>query len=176
MKTLILNLAILATICLYSSCELFEKAKNVSFDTEAELYFIVNESDSNPTGKSYSSEEFLDISTDPDVVEYSSKIKEIKVNKVTYYVYALTESGINFSAGSLVTKSNNKTIATLTNLTLTEGVTGEFSIDPSGFSDLGARLKANKNETIKLQGNLSETPVSFVVMCVFHITITADAL
>lgn len=176
MKTLMLYLAVLAVLSTYSSCDLLDKADDITFDTEVPVYFMINETDVNEMGKTYTGVTLLDLTDDPDVAKYESKIKDVKVNKVTYYVYALDKTGVNFSGGSLVISSSNRTIATLTSLALTEGANGDFSIDPSGFSELSANLKNNKNEVIKLQGTLSKTPISFEVECRFFVSVTADAL
>ncbi|MBX2963073.1 MAG: hypothetical protein KF687_11220 [Cyclobacteriaceae bacterium] len=176
MKTSITNLVFLAFFVLLSSCGLFDDLKEVTFDAEIPVDFVINETASNPTGKDYSSEQLLDITSDPDVAEYASKIKDVHVNSITYYVYNLDGSGIFFSGGSIVTKSNNKTIATLANLPLIESAEGAFVMDAEGFNQLSARLKDNKSETIRLEGNLSATPVAFYVQCRFHVSITAEVL
>jgi hypothetical protein len=176
MKILIVNLGVLALLSTFSSCDIFDKAGDITFETEVPLYFYVNETDINETGKTYTGVQLLDLTDDPDVAKYANKIKDVKVKKVSYYVYALNKTGVNFSGGSLMISSNSKTIATLSNLSLTEGAKGDFSIDASGFSELSANLKDTKSEVIKLQGTLSKTPVSFEVECRFHVAVTANAL
>jgi len=177
MKSLILNLVLISTVVItYSSCSLFEDLDDVSFDTEFPIEFIINETETNPEGKTYSATEFLDLTSDPDVEEYANKIKDIKVTKITYFIYGVSDPGVNFSGGSLMISSTNKTIATLPNQVIVESASGELSIDSEGFKELSTRLKNNKSETIKLQGNLSETPISFGVEFVFYVTVTADAL
>jgi len=176
MKTLIVSLGVLALIATYSSCDVFDKAGDITFETEVPLYFYINETEVNEAGKTYTGVQLLDLTDDPDVAKYASKIKDVKVKKVTYHVYALNKTGVNFSGGSLMISSNSKTIATLTNLTLTEGVNGDFSIDASGFNELSSNLKNTKSEVIKLQGTLSKTPISFEVECRFYVAVTANAL
>ena len=177
MKSITLNIALIfAVVITYSSCSLFEDLDDVSFDTEVPVEFFINETEENPAGKAYSATEFLDLTSDPDVEEYASKIKDIKVNKITYFIYGVSDPGVNLSGGSLMISSTNKTIATLANQGIIESASGELSIDSEGFKELSTRLKNNKSETIKLQGNLSETPISFAVEFVFYVTVTADAL
>jgi len=144
MKTLILNLALLAFIGTYSSCDLLDKANDISFDTEVPLDFFIHETAVSATPVTYVDFQLLDITDDPDVAQYASKIKEVKVNKITYYVSAVSKSGVNFSGGSLMISSSNKTIATLTNQAIVEGANGDLSIDASGFSELSSNLKNNK--------------------------------
>ncbi len=176
MKTLIVNLGVLVLLSTYSSCDLFDKAGDFTFETEFPLYFYINETEVNEAGKTYTGVQLLDLTDDPDVARYASKIKDVKVKKVSYSVYALNKTGENFSGGSLMISSNSKTIATLTNLALIEGVNGDFSIDASGFSELSANLKNTRSEVIKLQGTLSKTPISFEVECLFYVEVTANAL
>lgn len=159
----------------YSSCSLFDKLDDVKFDTDFYVTFNVNETEENPLGKSYSTEQILDILDDPDIRKYSDKIKEVKVNRISYFVFSVSGSGVNTSGGSL-SMSPNKTIATLPSQPVTEGASGDLSIDVAGFTELGNRLKANKQETIRLSGNLSKTPVSFAVETRFYVTVTAEAL
>ncbi len=175
MKTL-LSLVLVVSLSFISSCGLLDDLDEISFDTEVTLDFFVNETESFPEGATYVDQALLDITSDPDVAEYADKIKDVKVNKITYVVTDLTHSGITFSNGKLTTVSNNKVIATLVNLPLTEFATGDFTIDAEGFSLLSARLKNLETETILLQGTISETPIAFKVECIFDITITAEVL
>lgn len=176
MKTLIPGFALWTSLLLISSCGLFDDLKEISFDADLPVEFFIDENESNPTGKSYSEEQLLDLTADPDISEYASKIRDVKVNSVSYRIYNVDGDGVQFSGGSLVTKSNNKTIATVTNVSVSEFVNGDFVIDATGFSELSTRLKNNKSETIRLQGTLSETPISFRVEITFNVTITAEVL
>ena len=169
-------LTVIICVTIISSCSLFENLDDVNFDADVAVDFFVNETESNPEGGTYVGQAILDITSDADVAEYADKIKDVKVNKVTYLVTGLTQSDVTFSNGSLMTISNSKVIATLTNLPLTESVTGEFTIDTEGFSQLSAKLKNLESETILLQGSLSETPIAFTVKCIFNVTVTANAL
>lgn len=175
MKTLP-KFAFLMCLTIVSSCSLFEDLDDVSFDSDVTLEFYVNETEAIPGGATYVDQAVLDITSDPDVAEYADKIKDVKVNKITYRITGLTESGITFSNGSLMTVSNSKVIATLTNLPLTESATGDFTVDTDGFSQLSAKLKNLESENILLQGTLSETPIAFKVECIFNVTVTANAL
>ncbi len=52
MKTkIICQIILLTTIGLFLSCDLIEKADDVSFDTTQTVSFLINETDSNPSGK-----------------------------------------------------------------------------------------------------------------------------
>jgi hypothetical protein len=170
------SIAVLFLIFMYSSCSLFDKVDDVTFETEFPVNFSISESEVNPSGKAYSSEVLLDIASDPDVSKYASKIKEVKITKITYLVQGVSDPTVNFDGGTMRMVSTNKVIASLGSTLLTEMVTGSFNSDSDGFSELSARLKSNKQEIIRLSGILSKTPISCNLQCVFYVTVTADAL
>lgn len=160
----------------FSSCDLLEKADDISFDTEVPITFMVNEPSSNPTGKSYSEIKTLNVASDPDVAKYASKIKEFKVKKVTYTISWSSPSSVNFTNGTIKMVTGGKTIASAGSISLSNFSETQLTTDSSGLSDLAASLLNDKQEQIQLQGTLSATPVSFNVTFLFYLTITANAL
>lgn len=160
----------------FSSCELFDKADDVSFDAELPLNFAVNETAVNPSGKTYTDSKLLDASSDPDVAKYASKIKEFKVNKITYTISGANPSTVLFTNGTLKIASSGKTIASASSVSLSNTSEQELTADTAGFNELASLLLADKQESIQLQGTLSATPVTFTVSFKFHVTITANAL
>jgi hypothetical protein len=81
MKTL-MRISFILVFYVFSSCDLIEKADDVSFDVTVPLSFVVNET-ATSTGKSFSDTKTLNVASDDEVAKYASKIKEFKVNKVT---------------------------------------------------------------------------------------------
>ena len=77
-----LPILLLLVFSAFSSCDLLDKADDVSFDTTLPLTFIIDENADNPGGMSYSDTQLLDATSDPEVAKYASKIKEFKVNKI----------------------------------------------------------------------------------------------
>jgi hypothetical protein len=69
-----------------SSCDLLDKADDVSFDVTVPLTFLIDENADNPSGMAYSDTQLLDATANSEVAKYASKIKEFKVNKVTYTI------------------------------------------------------------------------------------------
>lgn len=159
----------------FSSCDLFDKVDDVSFDVTLPLDFVVNETADNPSGKTYTDSKLLDASSDPEVAKYASKIQEFKVNKVTYTISGVSDPSITFTNGTLKV-SSGKTIASASSVSLSNTAETELTADTAGFNELASLLLADKQELVTLQGTLSETPVSFTVKFKFYVTLTADAL
>ena len=177
MKTnALLFISLLFVFCTFSSCELLDKADDVSFDVTLPLDFVINESADNPSGKAYTDTELLDAASDPDVAKYASKIKSFKVNKITYTISGANPNTVIFTNGSLKVSSTGKTIATANSVSLANLVETELTADATGFNELAAKLLDDKKELIILEGTLSKTPVAFYVEFQFYLTITADAL
>ena len=166
---------LLLTFGFFVSCDLIDKADDVSFDTTQTVSFLINETASNPSGKSFSDTKVLNVASDPDVAKYASKLKEFKVNKITYTISGANPSSVNFTNGKIVT-SAGKTIASASSIPLTTTSETQLTSDNSGINDLTASLLSNKQEQITLSGNLSSTPVTFTVNIKFYLTITANAL
>jgi hypothetical protein len=160
----------------FSSCELFDKADDVSFDVTLPLNFSINESADNPSGKAYSDTELLDATKNAEVAKYASKIKEFKVNKITYTISGANPNTVTFTGGTLQVSSTGKTIASASSVSLANTAETELTADAAGFNELAAKLLDDKQELILLNGTLSKTPVAFQVKFNFYVTITANAL
>jgi hypothetical protein len=160
----------------FSSCDLFDKAGDVSFDVVLPLNFAIDENADNPGGMSYSDTKLLDATTNPDVAKYSSKIKEFKINKVTYTITSVDPSGVTFSNGSVVVTSSGTTIATANSVGLAEMSDVQLNANTDGFNDLAAKLLDDKKENVNLMGTFSKTPIAFNVKFDFYVTVTANPL
>lgn len=159
-----------------SSCDLFDKADDVSFDAVVPLDFVIDENDDNPSGKTYTDSETLDANSDPDVAKYASKIKEFKVNKITYTISNADPSTVTLTNGTLKVTSSGKTIASASMVSLSNTAETELTADTAGFNELASSLLSDQQEQVQLQGTLSQTPVAFNVKFKFYVTITANAL
>lgn len=175
-KSDLIRVSVILVFLAFASCDLIDKATEVSFDTSVPVTFNVVETASNPTGKSYSDTKTLNVASDPDVAKYASKIKEFKVNKVTYTVYFSSPPSVNFSNGTIKVVSSGKTIASTGTISLSNFSETQLTTDAAGISDLASKLLDDKQETIQLQGTLSSTPVTFTVTFTFYLTIKASAL
>lgn len=172
----VLLIAILLTLCTLSSCSLFDKMDDISFDTELPLEFVIDEQDNNSNGKDYSTVKTLDATYDPEVIKYANKIKEFKINKITYSISAVTPNGVTFSNGKLIVSSSNRTIALANNISIASVSNVELTKDPGGFNELASMLLANKQADVKLDGRFNSTPIKFTVSCKFYVTVTANTL
>jgi hypothetical protein len=172
-----LSILLLIVFGTFSSCDLFDEADDVSFDSTIPLTFVINETAQNPEGMTYSDSELLDVTSDPDVAEYASKIKEIKVTRVTYTISPGADPNtVIFTDGTLKISSTGKTIASVSSASLSNTTETDLISNTDGFNELATKLLDDKKEIILMNGTLSSTPVAFTVKFNFYVTITADAL
>ena len=172
-----ISFLLLITFGTFSSCNLLDKADDVSFNVTIPLTFLIDENADSPGGMAYSDTQLLDATTNSEVAKYASKIKEFKVNKVTYTISPGADpSTVIFSNGALKISSTAKTIASVTSVSLTNTAETELTSDTAGFNELATKLLDDKQEMILMNGTLSKTPVAFSVKFNFYITITANAL
>jgi len=171
-----ISILLLIVFGTFSSCDIFDKADDVSFDVTLPLNFSINETADNPTGMSYSDTELLDAASNAEVAKYASKIKEFKVNKITYSISSVNPSGVTFNSGEIVVSSTGTKIATAGNVFLATVSDVELSVNTAGFNELATKLLDDKKEEIKLQGTFTKTPIAFTLSCKFYVTITANAL
>ena len=184
MKIIQFTLRTAAAICLAfimssASCSLFDKAENINFEAKLPLEFVVDETATNAGAKSYTYSKTLDATQNAEVAKYKDKIKEIKVNKISYVVSGYSAPGgavVTFTNGKLKVASSGKTIAEAASINLQSTVEGDLTADTAGFNELAELLKADKSETVSLSGTFSSTPVKFTVKVYFHTTITAGVL
>ena len=160
----------------FSSCDLFDKVDDVTFDGILPLAFNVNETADNPSGKAYTDSKLLDADDEPEIAKYSSKIKEFKVNKITYTISGVSDASVSFTNGTLKVASNGKTIASASSVSLSNTAETELTADTAGFNELASLLLADKQELVQLQGTLSKTPIAFTVNFKFYVTVVADVL
>jgi hypothetical protein len=177
MKKLILPLLALLAVSLLS-CDLFEKADNITFEAKLPLEFVVDETATNTGAKSYTYTKTLDATQNADVAKYKDKIKEFKVNKISYVVSGYSAPGgvVTFTNGKLKVASSGKTIAEAASVNLQSTAEADLTADTAGFNELAELLKADKSETVSLAGTFSSTPVKFKVTVYFHTSITAGVL
>ncbi len=173
----IFSILLLIAIGTISSCDLLDKADDVSFDVTVPLTFVIDEKADFPSGKAYSDSKLLDAATNAEVAKYASKIKEFKVNKVTYTISpGASPSTVIFTNGALKVSSTGKTIASAASASLANTAETELTADLAGFTELAAKLLDDQEELVLMNGTLSKTPVAFTVTFNFYLTIKANAL
>ena len=170
------RLSVFLMFCTFLSCDLIDKATDVSFSATAPVTYIVNETSSNPAGKLFSDTKLLDLASDPDVAKYASKIKSFKVDKITYTISGANPTSVTFTNGLIKIASTGATIASTGTVSLANSMETELTTDVNGVNALTTSLLNNQQELIQLQGFISQTPVSFTVVFQFYLTISASAL
>jgi hypothetical protein len=158
-----------------TSCDWLEKATDVDFDTTIPVVYTVNETASNPTGKSYTDTKTLNAVSDAEIAKYADKLKGFTVSKITYAVSGANPTTVTFTNGKLLTTSG-KTIASTASIDLSNSSETELTSDATGINDLTSTLKSTKQASITLQGTLSKTPVAFTLTIKYYLTVTASPL
>ena len=177
MKSFLKSLSALILVAfVLTGCDLFDKADDIGFDRKLPLVFVINEGNISADPVTYSETEILNALNDDEITKYANKIKQIKLNKITYKIenYSAPEEVV-FSDGSLQINAG-KALATITSLTLQNTEEADVVTDPLSFEDFAAQLKDDKQISINMQGTLSKTPVTFKLTAYFHVTVTAEVL
>lgn len=182
-KSIITSLSALIIVALLGSCDLFDKADDVSFSSDLKKSINVNESSSN-SDISYSSDFTIDFSSDAEADKYREKVKDVTVNKVTYKI-----SNFDGTAGTTFTgdlsfgpaSGGSFTVATaLTNVDLKaasdSGNEFEIPLNQTDINTVTELLKNDKAIKVLVAGTLSQGPVSFILEVKANVKLTADAL
>lgn len=171
------------TATLFTSCNLFDKADDVTFNRTLDQNIAVSETSS---GKDvpYEQEIVLDATTDSEIERYKDKIKGFEVKKINYTISSYTGDFSTIFNGILAfgdeAGSTSNVSATITNLDLkaayTAGTVFELTIPASDVAKVESMLKDKKAVKVYLTGTLSQTPVSFVMSVTLDVAIQANTL
>lgn len=188
MRKPIATILALFTIALtFGSCDLFEKADDVTLEEE----LVINwDTDENLEGANvpYEDVQILDLADYPVLAPYIDKIKSVEITKITYRItnfdnsphgQAVTLTGGTAAFGPYDSSTPSVTVpmagasgvnigAQTTETTLT--------IDAAGLSKVAKDLLDDKQVKMYSEGTLSKTPVAFRVVSTFYVKITANAL
>jgi hypothetical protein len=184
LKPLVGVAAILTLISSLSGCDLFDKVDDINIDIELTHEFVINEEfDSDGDPVPYVSIGVIDATQDSDFNKYKDKIKEIKINSITYTVtdYTVGDAGINFSSGMgsfFATGSTTNAIASAAigfqNIQSAVGQTFTLDYNTQGLEAIAAELQSVNKIDFHVAGILSETPVAFKVPVTIHCTMVAE--
>jgi hypothetical protein len=171
------KLSALLLVVLFSSCDLFDKADDVSFSTEFEESFDINNA---PEG-SFSDVITLDATTDPEVNKYKEKIKDFTINKITYKVKNYDgPDGATFTGTVLFGASGILGTIDITELDLSaasdSGVETELVLSDAIVEKVAKQLKDDKAVAMTMAGTFSNGPLSCVIEVKVNAKVTADAL
>lgn len=181
-------IAVFFTAFLFSGCDILDKADDVTFDVVIEVNWPTDEN-GDGTNVPYTYSEEVDLSSNAEVAKYSAKIKEIKINKITYLITNYNaephNTAVYFNNGVASFTALGSTTAAVevpyaasatgVNLQASTAET-ELDIDQAGMNEIAAIFKQDKKLKMTSEGFLSVTPVSFTVVSKFYVTITANAL
>lgn len=182
---MILSLAAVASLGLFSGCDFLDNLGQVTFDTELTAIFEVNETVV-ANSRNYVANQVVDASTNPDIQKYRDRLKDFRVNDVSYkisgYVVPAGISRVDFLNGRLGFGDADVNTASvsiaLPSLNLrdlnTTGAETRLSLPDPGA--LAALLKADQRIRVFAEGTLSPTPVRFSMEVKFYVSVTADAL
>ena len=177
-----IGLALIALM--FTSCDLFDKADDISFDTTLEEAIVVNEP-ATAVSKTYSKYITLDATSDPEINKYKSKISGFKVKKVNYQVTQFTQNSvITISNASIsfgdASSSAAEVLGTIPNINIKEafdnGTVFELTLDQTKINRISSLLKDDKAVKVYVEGTLSQTPVEFEITVSLDVTVEADAL
>ncbi|HOO08527.1 MAG TPA: hypothetical protein PKW06_01145 [Cyclobacteriaceae bacterium] len=175
-RFLISMLATLFVAGIMASCDLFDKADDISFSTEFKESFNVEDGNG-----SYAKTITLDATTDPEVAKYKEKIQKIALNKVTYMVSNYVGSPDATFSGDVLFGLNGK-LGTVgisgLNLADASGSGAEMELDLSQdeVNAVAAQLKGDKAVDVTMAGEFTNGPVNFTVTVKINAKVTADAL
>lgn len=183
-----LALAVFAVFAMtFASCDLFEKADDVTFEEE----LVVNwDTDENLTGTNvpYEDAQILDLADYPVLAPYVDKIKSVEVTKITYRItnfdntphgqpVTLTGGIAAFGPYDASAPSVSVPMAGASGVNIGSATTETtLSIDAAGLSKVAKDLLDDKQIKMYSEGTLSKTPVAFRVVSTFYVKITANAL
>lgn len=183
--SLLISACILAMIIFtFSSCDKLEEADDISFDVDFTVTFNVDE-DLEATNKHYFNFKVLDARSNTKVNDYASKIKDIKINKITYMItnYAAEPPGtaVLFSDGTLGFSPITSITPTVVSDNVAENLQTtttetELDMNTAQLNEIANDLKSTLSVNVYTDGTLSSTPVSFSVPVKFYVTVTANAL
>ncbi|MEY4930539.1 MAG: hypothetical protein RI909_1263 [Bacteroidota bacterium] len=164
----------------FSSCNLFDKVEDASFDITLPLTFSISDATvpllGQPTEKAYTGSELLNAASNAEVASFANKIKAFKVNKITYTISGANPNTVTFTNSLMKISSTGTTIAAPNSVSLTNTVETVLTSNETGFNELAEKLLDDKQELIQLNGTLSKTPVAFSVTFKFYVTVTISAL
>lgn len=159
---------------LFASCDLVDQIDDVNFKITLPVSLSVNVPTSSSSGISFSNAINLSIDNDSNIIKYAKKIKELKVEKVTYTISDADPASVNFTDVRIVNSQGNL-IASANFISL--GNTSETAMTlSSAATDFASSFLDDYKEQITLSGNLSSTPVKFHIDLKIHLVVTADAL
>lgn len=179
---------VLTFVLMFSGCNLFDKADDITFPATLEVTWTADE-DGDLVNHAYSKTATVKLSDNAEIARYNDKIKSVEIEKITYRITEYSDAPHNEAvimkngfASFSSTGSSTPILevpyaasAADVNLKTTTSDT-DLNINAGGLTDLANIFKAEKELKMTSTGVLSRTPVSFTVVSTFHVKITAEIL
>jgi hypothetical protein len=188
MKKTLKILGLLFVSAAFVTCDALEKADDVVFHAAIEIDFVADENGEG-TDAPYEDVQLLDLTTNAEINDHIDKIKDIKIERITYRIInydasphfsavLLTSGTASFGTFDSDIKSitgNFAASAAAVNLQTTTTET-DLDIDAGQFNDIAEMLLEDQKVKMYSAGTLSQIPVAFTVRAKFYFEITANAL
>ncbi|HEY0742241.1 MAG TPA: hypothetical protein VGD40_12295 [Chryseosolibacter sp.] len=181
-KFIVTTLAIVAVITTFSSCDLLDKADDVTFDVQFKVptSFEVSEEAENPVNPYTSLQSTMDVDN-PQYDQYKNKIKDVTINKIEYTISNFSADGpVTLTSGEAIFFGTGETIAagkiaSVTNKALSNH-TGELQASAAALEEIEKIIFEDGEVFVVSRATLSDAPVFFNVNVTIHATIKANAL
>jgi hypothetical protein len=181
----VLSVVALAILGLFNGCDFLDNLGQVTFDTELSTAFEINETVVANT-RNYVANQVLDATANPDIQKYRDRIKDLRINDVSYKITGYTAPAgvprVDFSNGrfgfgdaDVNTASVTVSLPTL-NLRDLNTTGAETRLPLPDATTLAALLKTDKRIRVFAEGTLSPTPVRFNLEVKLYVSVTADAV
>lgn len=168
---------------MFTGCDLFEDADDVTFNTTFTLPndFHIDEDTNVPKNPYVSITSSLEVDQDPQVLKYKDKIKKIRVNKISYEIYSFNAPGAVTLVSGKTTfyevggTASTEAVAEVTNLAL-GNKSGDLTTTQASLDKIGEILLEDGEVMVVSSATLSSTPVEFYVKTIVDVSVTANAL
>ncbi len=185
MKTAVFKILMgLSLVVLFTGCDLFETADDITIDIEIQHTFVIDENEEHPDGKEYIDIGIIDATKDETFDKYKDKIKEFTVHEVLYTVADVAEGHDAFfqDGMGIFYADADTTMAIATAHIGSQSIGGsvgqEFKLayNVQGLNAIAQQLESVHQVFFVVRGKLTKTPAAFSVPVTLKCTIKADAL
>lgn len=187
MKKIIVSLSAVALLMilplLFSACNLFDDVVKVELPVKLEQIIEVNDITTG-TNKTYTQSVLLDATANKDVNTYKDKIKDFRINKITYVISDFVGTTGTKSSGQIGFSQKDQTAATvfgtITDVDLASssaaGTSYDLTVDNIGQATIATLLRDDKALKIYMSGSITKTPARFKIKVILDVTVNANPL
>jgi len=170
-----LSLLLILAFPFFFSCDELEELTTFDLNTKSGIDREVTISENDPL--TFSTTFTLSMASNPDIQDYITKIKEYKVNKVTYQIRSFSGPSEENVLLSGVLKFGTVDVD-LDKVNLTQmylmGTTANLDLTDPELVNLAKALESTKSITGSLAGEVTDKPVYFIVYFEFDLTLRVE--